>query len=98
MTGSATKPLFNTNAKKNKSCLPEEASAHGLDRMTATFILDLIIGVALIVSSLPFLSLLMKGNKKNALKRSAILIVLLTMGVLIAGGIAVIASAFLGAW
>ena len=64
--------------------------------MDTAFILDLIIGIALIVSSLPFLSLLMKNNKKKVLKGSAILIVLLTLGVLIAGGIAVIVSALLG--
>jgi hypothetical protein len=66
--------------------------------MATVYILDLIIGVALIISSLPFLSLLIKGNKKKALKRSAILIVLLTLGVLIVGGIAVIASALFGTW
>jgi hypothetical protein len=66
--------------------------------MATVYLLDLIIGVALIVSSLPFLSLLIKGNKKKALKRSAILIVLLTLGVLIVGGIAVIASALFGTW
>jgi len=38
----------------------------------------------------------MKDNKKKVLKGSAILIVLLTLGVLIAGGIAVIVSALLG--
>jgi hypothetical protein len=64
--------------------------------MDTASILDLIIGIALIVSSLPFLSLLMKDNKKKALKGSAILIVLLTLGVLIAGGIVVIVSALLG--
>ncbi|MGA2574218.1 MAG: hypothetical protein ABSF36_08510 [Candidatus Methanomethylicaceae archaeon] len=64
--------------------------------MDTASILDLIIGIALIVSSLPFLSLLMKDNKKKVLKGSAILIVLLTLGVLIAGGIAVIVSALLG--
>jgi uncharacterized membrane protein len=96
MTASGTKPLFNTNAKKNKSCLPQEASPHGLDWMATVFILDLIIGVALIVSSLPFLDLLIKGNQKKVLKGSAILIVLLTLVVLIAGGIAIIASTLLG--
>jgi|GEM_PF-1765125 len=64
--------------------------------MDTASILDLIIGIALIISSLPFLSLLMKGNKKKVLKGSAILIVLLTLGVLIAGGIAVIVSALSG--
>jgi len=67
-----------------------------LDWMDTASILDLIIGIALIISSLPFLSLLMKGNKKKVLKGSAILIVLLTLGVLIAGGIAVIVSALSG--
>jgi hypothetical protein len=96
--GSCTKPLFNTNAKKDKSCLPEEVPAHGLIKMSATFYLDLIIGIALIVCSLPFLNMLMKDLKKKTMKRGVFLIVLLTLGVLIAGGIAVIASAFLGAW